>query len=113
MQSKPLCRKKRQGTKKNPCHSKTKKKSKKVKRQEILSINLLDQELLVPFTLKEFTIGLYEKVTVNMILCSELKEEEDKRSHRQNESPKVANRTLFILEALPARIRMGENLLFA
>jgi len=39
-----------------------------------------------------------------MTSCSELEEEEDEGSDRQEESPGVADKTLTVLEALPARM---------
>ena len=104
-QSPPLRRRKRQGRKKSPRHSKGKEKSKSVQRQEILPIYLLEQEPLIPITLEEFfPTGFFEKVTVNMTSCSELEEEEDEGSDAQDESLKVADKTLTILEALPAHM---------
>jgi len=100
-----LRHRKRQGRKKSPRHLKRKKKSKNITRNEILPIDLLEQEPLVPVTLKEFfPIGFFEKVTVNMTSCSELEEEEDEGSDRQEKSPRVAEKTLTILEALPTHI---------
>ena len=80
-QSPPLRRRKRQGRKKNPCHSKGKQKSKNVKGHQILPIDLLEQESLFPVTLEGFfPTGFFEKVTVNMTSCSELEEKEDEGS---------------------------------
>ena len=53
-QAPPLHRRKRQGKKKNPRHIRSKKRSKTKKGQEIQLVDLLEQELLVPITLKEF-----------------------------------------------------------
>ena len=53
-------------------------------------------------------MGFFEKVTVNMTSCSELEEEEDEGSNRQEESPRVADKTLTVLEALPARMGWGQ-----
>jgi len=105
----PLCRRKRQGRKKSPCHFKGKEKSKNVKRHKILPIDLLEQEPLVPVILEEFfPTGFFEKVTVNMTSCSELEEDDDEGSDRQEESPRVADKTLTVLEALLARMGGGQ-----
>jgi len=72
-----------------------------------LPIDLLEQDLLVPVTLEEFfPIGFFEKVTVNMTSYSELEEyeDEDEGSDRQEESPRVADKTFIILKALPAHM---------
>jgi len=55
-----------------------------------------------------FPTGFFEKVTVNMTLCSELEEEEDEGSDGQEESPRVVDKTLTILEVLPARMGWGQ-----
>jgi len=99
VQSPSLHHRKRQGRKKSSRHAKGKKKSKNIKRHEILPIDLLEQEPLVPVTLEEFfPIGFFEKITVNMTSCSELEEEEDEGSDVQEKSQRVANKTLTILE---------------
>ena len=109
MESPPLCHRKRQGRKKSPCHSKGKKKSENIKRHKILPVDLLEQKLLNPVTLEEFfQIGFFGKVTVNMTLRFELREEEDEGSDKQEESPRVAGKTLTVLEALPAHIDWGQ-----
>ena len=94
--------------KKSPRHLRGKEKSKHVKGHKILPIDLLDQEPLVPATLKEFfPTGFFEKVTVNMTSCSKLEEEEDEGSDGQEESPQVADKTLTVLEALSSRMGWG------
>ena len=109
MQSSPLRRRKRHGRKKSPYHSKGKKKSKNVKRHEILPIDLLKQEPLVPVTLEKFfPTGFFEKVTVNMTSCSELEEEEDEGSDGQEESPQVADKTVTVLKVLPFHMGWGQ-----
>jgi len=49
-------------------------------------------------------VGFFEKVTVNMASCSKLEEEEDEGNNRQEKSPRVAEKTLTVLKALPTRI---------
>jgi len=39
-----------------------------------------------------------------MTSCSELEEDEDEGSDGQEKSPRVADKTLIVLEALPARM---------
>jgi len=49
-----------------------------------------------------FPIGFFAKVTVNIISCFELEEEEeDEGSDKQKNSPTVADKTLTVLKALP------------
>jgi len=43
-----------------------------------------------------------------MTSCSELEEDEDEGSDKQGESPRIADKTLTILEALPARMGWGQ-----
>ena len=108
-QSPPLHRRRRQGRKKSPRHSKGKENSENVKGYEILPIDLLEQEPLIPVTLQEFfPTGFFEKVTVNMTSCSELEEEEDEGSDGQEESPQLADKTLTILKALPSHMGWGQ-----
>ena len=49
-------------------------------------------------------MGFFEEVTVNITSYFELEEEEDKGSDRQENSLRVANKTLTILEALPTHM---------
>ena len=49
-------------------------------------------------------LGFIEKITVNMTSCSKFEEAEDEGSDKQDKSHKVADKTLTVLEALPARM---------
>jgi len=70
-----------------------------------LTIDLLEQEPLVPVTLEEFfLISFFGKVTFNTTSCSELEEDADEGSNGKEESPQVADKTLTILESLPSRM---------
>jgi len=83
----------------SPRHSIRKKRSKNVKRYEIQPINVLEQEPLALVTLEEFfPIGFFEKVMVNITSYFKLEEEEDEGSDKYENSLRVANKTLTILE---------------
>jgi len=99
----PLCRKKRQGKKKNPRHIRSKERSKTNKGQEIRPIDLLEQEPLVPVTFEEFfPAGFFEKVTINMTSYYEMEDEEEGDEDKLEKSSENEERALTILEALPA-----------
>ena len=56
------------------------------------------QEHLVSITLEEFfLVEFFEKVTINMTLCYEL----DNKEEKQEKPPKDDDKTLTILETLP------------
>ena len=46
-------------------------------------------------------MGFFNKVTINMTSCNELKGEEDGEEDKQKDSPKGDDKTLTVLEALP------------
>jgi len=101
----PLHYRKRQGKKKNPQHARSKKRSNTNKRQEIQHINLLDQELLVPVTLKEFfPVDFFDKVTVNMTSCYDMEDEEEGDEEKLDKPSESDDKSLIVLEALPTCI---------
>jgi len=84
-------------------HVRSKKRSKTNKRQEIQPINLLEQEPLVPVTLKEFfPVDFFDKVTVNMTSCYEMKDEEEGDENKLEKSLENKVRALTIPEAFLA-----------
>ena len=49
-------------------------------------------------------MGFFNKITVNMTSCTKLKDEEDEEEEKQEDSPKRDDKTLTVIEALPARM---------
>ena len=49
-------------------------------------------------------MGFFDKVTFSMTSCTELEDEEDGEEEKQEDSPKGDDKTLVVLEALPARM---------
>ena len=70
-------------------------------------MNQLEQKPLVPITLEDFSsMDFFNRVTVNMTSCTKLEHEEDGDEENQENSPKVDDKTVTILEAILVA-RMG------
>jgi len=104
----PLRRTKRQGRKKNPRRPKGRKRPNSDRKHEVQPVDLLEQEPLLPVTLEEFfPRDFFRKVTVNMVLCSELEDEdseEDVQDVQEASVLSVDNKVLAVLEVLPERM---------
>jgi len=55
-----------------------------------------------------FPVSFFDKLTIDMILCSEVKEETDDDDVRQVNSPGDMDKTLAALEAIPKCLNWGQ-----
>ena len=71
------------------------------KRQEIQPVDLLEQEPLIPVTLKDFfTVDFFNKVIVNMTSCYEMEDDEEEDEEKLEKPSKSEDKTPTMLEAL-------------
>ena len=73
------------------------------KSQEIQPIDLLEQESLVPVTLKKFfPVDFFDTVTVKITSCYEMEDEEEGDEDKREKYSENEVRALTIPEVLPA-----------
>jgi len=109
IQPPPLCRRKRQGRKKNPRCPRGKKMPNSDRKHEVHPIDLLEEEPLLPVTVEEFFLkDLFRQVAVNMVSCSELKDEDGEEDVQidvqEAPSSSTYDKVLAVLEVLPERM---------
>jgi len=56
---------------------------------------------------RSFLVNVFDKLVVNMALCSEVEEETDEENGRQKNSSGETDKTVAALEAMPMRLNCG------